>query len=200
MPASSAMRARSKLSDQFPDHRSATRVTARPDEQLAPNRPILSALALYIAIRSCKEAVRASTFSPDFPVVAEGGPPQHGLASIDDDAILARNSAPRAPMNRYRFLCAAIAVLIALCAPAAGADAQGRESYPTRPIHIIVPFPPGGPADILARIIGAKMTRDWGQAVIVENRSGANTVIGAQAVARAVPDGYTLLMAIDSTL
>src|ERR1700693_6015450 len=58
------MRARRRLSDQVPDHRSGTSVTARPEEQLAPNRPILSALALYIAMRSCIEAVRASTFSP----------------------------------------------------------------------------------------------------------------------------------------
>ena len=103
-------------------------------------------------------------------------------------------------MNRQRFLGAAIALLIALCTPAVGADPQSRKSYPSRPIRIVVPFPPGGPADILARIIGQKMTQDWGQPVIVENRSGANTVIGAQAVARAAPDGYTLLMAINSTL
>src|SRR5260370_31643636 len=61
MPASSAMRASLTLSGQLPDQRSGTKVTARPDEQLAPNRPILSALPLYMAVRCCMEAVGAST-------------------------------------------------------------------------------------------------------------------------------------------
>src|SRR5205085_241289 len=73
-------------------------------------------------------------------------------------------------------------------------------SFPNRAIRIVVPFPAGGPADIVARIIGQKMSEDWGQPVVIDNRPGANTVIGAQAVAKAAPDGYTLLMAIDSTL
>ena len=64
----------------------------------------------------------------------------------------------------------------------------------------MVPFPAGGPADVAARLLGQKMNEDWGQPVIVDNRPGGNTVIGAQAVAKAAPDGYTLLMAIDSTL
>jgi tripartite-type tricarboxylate transporter receptor subunit TctC len=63
-----------------------------------------------------------------------------------------------------------------------------------------VPFPAGGPSDVLARMIGQKMSEDWGQPVVIENRVGANTVLGAQQVAKAAPDGYTLLMAIDSTL
>ena len=87
--------------------------------------------------------------------------------------------------------------------------AQGQESseasssaasFPSRPIRIIVPFPPGGPSDIVARLIGQRMGEDWGQPVLIENRPGANTIIGAQAAARAAPDGYTLFMAIDSTL
>jgi tripartite-type tricarboxylate transporter receptor subunit TctC len=65
---------------------------------------------------------------------------------------------------------------------------------------MIVPFPAGGPSDIVARVIGQKMSEDWGQPVVVENRPGANTIIGAQAAAKAAPDGYTLFMAIDSTL
>src|SRR5215475_4643306 len=74
------------------------------------------------------------------------------------------------------------------------------QSYPTRPITLIVPFAAGGPADFLGRLIGQKMSEDLGQQVVVDNRPGANTIIGAQAVAKASPDGYTLLMAIDGTL
>jgi tripartite-type tricarboxylate transporter receptor subunit TctC len=74
------------------------------------------------------------------------------------------------------------------------------QPYPTRQITLVVPFAPGGPADFLGRLIGQKMGEDLGQQVVVDNRPGANTIIGAQAVAKANPDGYTLLMAIDGTL
>jgi tripartite-type tricarboxylate transporter receptor subunit TctC len=82
--------------------------------------------------------------------------------------------------------------------PAAAQDAA--KDYPNRAIHIVVPFPAGGPADLVARIIGQKMSEDWGQPVIIDNRPGGNTTIAAVQVAKAAPDGYTLLMAIDSTL
>jgi tripartite-type tricarboxylate transporter receptor subunit TctC len=77
---------------------------------------------------------------------------------------------------------------------------EDATSFPSRPIHVIVPFPAGGPSDIVARVIGQKMSEDWGQPVVIESRPGANTIIGAQAAAKAAPDGYTLFMAIDSTL
>jgi tripartite-type tricarboxylate transporter receptor subunit TctC len=98
-----------------------------------------------------------------------------------------------------------ILVRLFLLAPmlmlAAAAAAQERpHGYPSRAIKIVVPFPAGGPSDVLARMIGQKLTEDWGQPVVVENRPGANTVLAAQQVAKAAPDGYTLLMAIDSTL
>jgi tripartite-type tricarboxylate transporter receptor subunit TctC len=89
----------------------------------------------------------------------------------------------------------AAAILLSALAPA-----SAQTPYPTRPIHIIVPFPAGGPSDVLARLIGDKMSVDFQQPVVVENRPGANTVIGAETAAKASPDGYTLLMAIDSTL
>src|SRR5438128_5436524 len=76
-------------------------------------------------------------------------------------------------------------------------DAAG---FPSRAIRIVVPFPAGGPSDIVARIIGQKMSEDWGQPVVIENRPGANTIIGAQQVAKAAPDGYTILAAMDTTL
>ena len=80
---------------------------------------------------------------------------------------------------------------------AAGASAQ---PYPSRQITLVVPFAPGGPADFLGRLVGQKMSEDLGAQIVVDNRPGANTIIGAQAVAKASPDGYTLLMAIDGTL
>ena len=82
----------------------------------------------------------------------------------------------------------------------AGAAAAYAQIYPSRQITLVVPFAAGGPADFLGRLIGQKMSEELGQQVIVDNRPGANTIIGAQAVAKARPDGYTLLMAIDGTL
>jgi tripartite-type tricarboxylate transporter receptor subunit TctC len=94
----------------------------------------------------------------------------------------------------------ALALLMLLAAAPALAQSGDAKSYPNRAIRIIVPFPAGGPSDVLARMIGQKMTEAWGQPVVVENRVGANTVIGAQAAAKSAPDGYTIFMAIDSTL
>ena len=82
----------------------------------------------------------------------------------------------------------------------AAADGHDAAAFPNRAIKIVVPFPAGGPSDVLARMIGQRMSEDWGQPVLIENRVGANTIIGAQAVQKASADGYTILMAIDSTL
>jgi tripartite-type tricarboxylate transporter receptor subunit TctC len=71
--------------------------------------------------------------------------------------------------------------------------AQGAASFPNKPVTIIVPFPAGGTADVLPRIVGQKLSEKWGQSVIIENRAGAGGNIGAQAVAKSAPDGYTLL-------
>ena len=73
-------------------------------------------------------------------------------------------------------------------------SAHAYAEYPERPIRIIVPFTPGGSTDILARMMGQKLTEAWGQNVVVENRPGANGVVGAELTARANPDGHTLLM------
>jgi tripartite-type tricarboxylate transporter receptor subunit TctC len=82
-------------------------------------------------------------------------------------------------------------IVSALCLFAAAAFAQ---SYPGKPIRIVVPFAPGGTSDILARAIGPHLTTAWGQAVIVENRTGANGNVGADFVAKSAPDGYTLFL------
>jgi tripartite-type tricarboxylate transporter receptor subunit TctC len=89
-----------------------------------------------------------------------------------------------------------LGVWLGLLAPLL-ADAQ---TYPVRPIRLVVPFAAGGPADFLGRVFGQKLGEALGQQIVVDNRPGANTILGAQAVAKADPDGYTLLMAIDGTL
>jgi tripartite-type tricarboxylate transporter receptor subunit TctC len=68
------------------------------------------------------------------------------------------------------------------------------QDYPSKPIRVVVPFPPGGATDLITRRIGEKLTQRWGQPVVVENKPGANTIIGTETVYRAEPDGYTLLM------
>ena len=93
-----------------------------------------------------------------------------------------------------------VPVVLAMLAGDAAAAEDLAANFPNRPIRMIVPFPAGGPSDIVARLIGQRMSEDWGQPVVVENRPGGNTIIGAQAAAKAAPDGYTLFMAIDSTL
>jgi tripartite-type tricarboxylate transporter receptor subunit TctC len=98
-------------------------------------------------------------------------------------------------LKTYLFRLVGAAAGLALFVSAAAA-----QTYPSRQITLVVPFAPGGPADFLGRLIGQKMSEDLGQQIVVDNRPGANTIIGAQAVAKANPDGYTLLMAIDGTL
>jgi tripartite-type tricarboxylate transporter receptor subunit TctC len=93
-----------------------------------------------------------------------------------------------------------VAVSIAAVAPAAAQGDADVRTYPNRMIRIIVPFPPGGPADLIARFVGQKMSEDFGQPVVIENRAGGNTAPAAQAVARATPDGYTLFTPMDTTM
>ena len=91
-------------------------------------------------------------------------------------------------------------LVLAMLAGDIAAAEDASATFPNRPIRMIVPFPAGGPSDIVARLIGQKMSEDWGQPVVIDNRPGGNTIIGAQVAAKAAPDGYTLFMAIDSTL
>jgi tripartite-type tricarboxylate transporter receptor subunit TctC len=95
---------------------------------------------------------------------------------------------------------ASVAVALA-CLTAALAAAQTTEPirYPTRAIRVVVPLAPGGPSDLVARTVGHKMSEAWGQQVIIDNRAGANGVVGSEIVAKSAPDGYTLIMGTTGT-
>jgi len=86
---------------------------------------------------------------------------------------------------------------LVLSAAALGAQA---DTYPSRPIKVISPFPAGGATDVLTRVLAERMAKNLGQSMIVENKAGAGTSIGAAYVSREAPDGYTILMATNSTL
>src|SRR5262245_33428665 len=73
------------------------------------------------------------------------------------------------------------------------------QSYPSKPVRVVVPFPPGG-VDVLTRVITTEMSKTIGQPLVLENRAGANGIIGTEVVMRAAPDGYTLLVTTSSTM
>jgi len=92
-----------------------------------------------------------------------------------------------------------VAVLAALSVIAGHSPkAEAQPAYPNKPIRFITPFPPGGTTNIIAHLIGQKLAEAWGQPVIVDNRPGGNTIIGTEALARATPDGYTLILTTNS--
>lgn len=95
------------------------------------------------------------------------------------------------PVSRTRLLAFCVLIIAAVCAVPASLSAQ---PYPARPIRMVVGFPPGGAADILARITGAKLADSMRQQVVVDNRTGAGSAIASEIGARATPDGYTLVM------
>src|SRR4051812_27774231 len=95
-------------------------------------------------------------------------------------------------LSLFRTLAALLAAATLLCAPAA--FAQGAAGYPSKPIRIVVTFTTGGAPDILARLIGDRLTADWGQPVVVDNKPGAGGNTGSDFVAKSPPDGYTILV------
>jgi len=90
-----------------------------------------------------------------------------------------------------------ILIALAVASSACTALAQG---YPSKPVKVVVTFPPGGTPDIYGRIMSAELAKAWGQSVVVENRTGAGGTIGTDFVAKSAPDGYTLLFAADATI
>jgi tripartite-type tricarboxylate transporter receptor subunit TctC len=91
-----------------------------------------------------------------------------------------------------------LSALVFAAGPGAASSASAQ-AYPSKPIHIVVPFAPGGITDILARALGQKLTDALGQQVVIDNKPGANSQIGAEVVAKAAPDGRTLLVSADTT-
>lgn len=94
--------------------------------------------------------------------------------------------------SRRRLLQAGLSAATVATAPAA----FGQAAFPSRPIKFIVPYPPGGATDLVGRLLAAKLQESWGQNVVVENKAGASGMIGSAEVARAAPDGHTVLVAI----
>ena len=103
-------------------------------------------------------------------------------------------------MKLLNFLKCLAAATLACGSLLGGAASVQAQAWPNKPVKLVVPFPAGGGADVVARLLSQKLSERWGQNVVIDNRAGANTVIGADAVAKSPADGYTLLMAMDTTL
>ena len=103
---------------------------------------------------------------------------------------------PAEPASRSRRL----ALQLAIGAAASASLPAFAAEYPERPVHLLVPFPPGGLTDVLGRLVADRLQKSLGQPVVIENRPGAGTLIGAAAAAKAPPDGYTLMVATSTTL
>lgn len=99
--------------------------------------------------------------------------------------------------NRRALLCATAAVTTLLCALA---PAHAQAPYPNKPVRMVVPFAAGGATDVLARVLGQKISAGLGQPVIIDNRPGAAGIIGTDAVAKAAPDGYTIVLGLSNSL
>lgn len=97
-------------------------------------------------------------------------------------------------MNKITSIVAALLTAVVAAGATTPAFAESAQSFPSKPIRFVVPYPPGGASDVTARIIGQKLNEMWGQPVLVENRPGANGNIAAEYVSRAPADGYTILM------
>jgi tripartite-type tricarboxylate transporter receptor subunit TctC len=98
-----------------------------------------------------------------------------------------------------RNLIAAVCVAGACAAPVVARAAEPAANFPSKPIRWVIPFAAGGATDVIARMVAQKMTENWGQPVIIDNKPGGTGIVGSEAVKQAAPDGYTILMATAST-
>lgn len=96
-------------------------------------------------------------------------------------------------MAMFRWIAGAAAGVMS-CLMVTSAVASGAATYPERPVTIVVPFPPGGATDVIARLVAEKVAPAWGQPIVIRNQPGAGTTLAAEQIARAQPDGYTLYM------
>ena len=106
----------------------------------------------------------------------------------------------RPPSSNWTMAVAKIGRMIVAAAITACAVAAAAQTFPERPVSMVVPFAPGGAGDILARLLGQKLQQSWGQPLVVKNRPGAGGVVAAVTVANAEPDGYTLMIAPSATM
>lgn len=95
---------------------------------------------------------------------------------------------------KLKRICKTLCTVVYVASAFAAGHSQAQQAYPTKPIRMIVPFPPGGTTDVVARLVAQKLTEAWGQQVVVDNRPGAGGIIGTEIVAKATPDGYTALL------
>src|SRR3954452_4186053 len=195
MPASSAIFASQRLSGQVPDQRSGTLVTARPDEQLAPNKPIFSALPPCIIRRGDNVEFAICTIIPQAPLNPALRPgafttPIAKMKSRIRGSVMANFTVVR----RAFLLGASCIAMTCLAAPGTAL----ADSYPSKPVKIIIPFPAGGVTDIAGRMIAQRLSEKLGQQFFIENVSGAGGNIGMEKVAHAPGDGYTVLLSSSS--
>jgi tripartite-type tricarboxylate transporter receptor subunit TctC len=113
-------------------------------------------------------------------------------------AIIVRKQRPETGMvtkfDRRRMVAATAAMAAWAAAPAL----RAQEAWPSRPVKLLIPFPPGGGADAVGRLVGQRLAALWGQPVVIDNRPGASTMIASEAVARSAPDGYTLVLSVSN--
>lgn len=105
-------------------------------------------------------------------------------------------------MNSHRpsFVSLALSLTLVLVATLANTAPALAQTYPSKPVRIVVPYPAGGGIDILSRLIGQRLAQKFGQSVVIENKPGAGTLVAAETVARAAPDGHTLMVTTDATI